>query len=822
MKVVSVKLQGFGALSGRFKLDPQLTIVGGPNESGKSTLHTALRVALCGLDLPNRGRMPKDTEEVLRRFRPWQGGAFKVEAEIELGGHGYRFVRDLDQPDNSQVFDLVKGGDVTDQFRRGRTVDVSVGLGMSREAFLAVSTVAQDQLLSLTGAALQEDLQRAAATSGSDGTARSAIDLLQRWRQENIRGDRTTTKRLDRLPKELEAAEIKLERAIELRRQLADDLGSKDALQAELTEVESTAAAKELEWKTAELTEIQADLTALAEIDKELQATPELRLPKDPATLRDAATGARGLAGQWQEAEAKVAAMAPLDTDLERLSQQSAPSELAFLVGALEQPLPPLPSPSDLPGRLDLLDRRRVALYRWTSDVLAVLGGTAGVFLVAFGVTRSGGASIPLVVGGLVLLVLVGLGFFALQSRLRLALAVGGFTSMRQMRRAAHTQDPELVRAQAARSKVEAERAQANKRLSELGIAQVEVERLKQLAQQLPAAQEALQERATWSTTAQRFRDELVNRAKRVGIGGNDPSKLATELSSRLRDLDEAEDARRQRGELDARRAQRLGGRELKALSRRAEELAKDLATHGGAESATPGVASEELRQQYDNARARRDEVRDRLLPLQGRLEEQLKESGDVALLEEEVADLRQEVARLTRAEDSVKLAIGELELAEGVVHNDLAPVLAHGLGEWLPVITNRRYQQVWVNPSDLSMHVCAQGSDTQIRVEDLSQGTREQIYVALRTVLAKALSPKGEAVPLFFDDPFVSADDARCIALLDTFRELSKSTQVVLFSHESRVGSWATRSEVPILTMKLVPASAEVNGDPLADAAQP
>jgi DNA repair exonuclease SbcCD ATPase subunit len=484
-----------------------------------------------------------------------------------------------------------------------------------------------------------------------------------------------------------------------------------------------------------------------------------------------------------------------------------------------------LPPRSDLPARLDLLDRRKVALYRWTSDLLAVLGGAAGVFLVAYGATRSGGASIPLVVGGLVLLVLVGLGFFVLQSRLRLALAVGGFTSMRQMRRAANTQDPEMVRAQVTRRRVEAERAQANKRLAELGIAQVEVERLKQLAEQLPAAQETLQERATWSTTAQRFRDELVARAKRVGIGGNDPGKLAAELSSRLRNLDEAEDASRRRGELEARRAQRLGGRELKTLSRRAEELTKELTTlGGGGEPLAAGVASEELRHAYDVARARRDEVRDRLLPLQGRLEEQLKESGDVAALEEEVAELRQDVARLTRAEEAVKLAIGELELAEGVVHNDLAPILAQGLGDWLPVITNQRYRQVWVDPSDLSMHVCAQDSDEQIQVEDLSQGTREQIYVALRTVLAKALSPKGEAVPLFFDDPFVSADDARCIALLDTFRELSKSTQVVLFSHESRVGSWATRTEVPILTMKLVPASAHSSGDPVAesDPAQP
>jgi uncharacterized protein YhaN len=204
---------------------------------------------------------------------------------------------------------------------------------------------------------------------------------------------------------------------------------------------------------------------------------------------------------------------------------------------------------------------------------------------------------------------------------------------------------------------------------------------------------------------------------------------------------------------------------------------------------------------------------------LQGRLEEQLKEAGDVASLEEEVAELSDGVAQLTRAEEAVKLAISELQRAEGLIHRDLAPVLAEGLRGWLPAITGQRYQHAWVDPADLSMHVSAQDSGSQIRVGDLSQGTREQIYVALRTVLAKALSPKGEAVPLFFDDPSVSADDARCIALLDTLRELSNTAQVVVFSHESRVRAWATRTEVPILAMTLVPASAGLEGAPPEDA---
>jgi hypothetical protein len=53
----------------------------------------------------------------------------------------------------------------------------------------------------------------------------------------------------------------------------------------------------------------------------------------------------------------------------------------------------------------------------------------------------------------------------------------------------------------------------------------------------------------------------------------------------------------------------------------------------------------------------------------------------------------------------------------------------------------------------------------------------------------------------------------------LDTLRELSKTAQVVVFSHESRVRAWATRTEVPILAMTLVPASAGLEGAPPEDA---
>ncbi len=808
MRVLAVRMQSFGALSGRFKLDEHLTLIGGPNESGKSTLHTALRVGLCGLVLNSRGRQLKETEEVIRRFRPWQGKQFLVETEVELQGGRYRFVRDLDDPDNCHVFDLVRGGDVTDEFRRGRAVDVSVKLGMSRDAFLAVSTVAQDQILSLSGGSLQDDLQRASSTSGSDGTARAAIDLLTKWRTEHIRGDHTRERPLDGARRGLDTARGECEQAVRAHSEFAEELARVEQLRSERGRLEQAAAQAEANWKGAQVAELEQDQEAISGLDREIEAIPTPKLPKDPAMLRDVATGVRPLAKQWQEAEAKAHEAGSGDAELQGLAGKTQPGELAFLIRALEEPLPELPDRSDAPGRLDLLDRRRIALHRWTADVLALVGGIAGILLILRGVTLpSGQSGIGYVAGGLVALVITATFFLTMQRRIKLLLAAGGFTSVSQLRRAVRAGDPEVAKANQARAKVEAGRDQAGKRLSELGVAPPELDHLRQLEQQLPTAIEEAQQRATWAATAERYKAELVSRAKRVGISGNDPVKLAEELAGRLHSLIEAEDAAQQRKELEGRRTERLAGREPKAIAKQLKQLQEELARCSVPPDLPQGVPADELRGLYDGARADVDRVREELLPMEGSLNQQLAQVGDVAQIEERVAELEAQVQRLEAAEAAVKLALSELEKSEGKVHRDLAPVLAEGLRNWLPAITGQRYQQAWVDPQDLAMHVSSGDSGAQIAVRDLSQGTREQLYVALRMVLARALSPEGEPVPLFFDDPTVSADDARCLALLDSLRELSQGTQVVLFSHETRVGSWAKRNEVPILTMPLVPA---------------
>ena len=819
MKVLSVKLERFGALRGIYNLDPKITVIFGPNESGKSTLHTAMRVALAGVDLPSRGRMPKESEEVLRRFRPWRGSVFTVEAEVELGSSRYRFIRDLSQPDNCQVLDLVRGGDVTASFRRGRTVDVSVMLGMSREAFLAVSTVAQDQILEISGTSLQADLQRATSTSGADTTVRAAIELLRSWRQEHLRADRTTTRPMDKVARLLDDTQAKLGRAVEARERLGVQLGDQEDLRHQLDVVERAAQVAELAWKLAELAELDQDLIAIEEIDSSLGTLPDLTPAADSVQVREAALGTPQLVQQLEEAEVKIAELTPSEPAQAKLAAELSVSEINFLAEAMGRPVPALPAQAGGAARLELLDRRSVAIHRWSSDAIAILGGIAGVLLIFKAVSgQSTQLQLALFLGGLAVMIVAASGFLYLQRRLRRLLAAAGFDSVAEMRKARRSRDPEVLKAVAAQEEVLAQRARARHRMAEIGLSQFTESQLRQLAGELPPLQEALQQLASWQATANRAQEELLARAQQVGLQETDPRQIALLLTQRATEASAAEEAQRRRGELRLRREERLNGRELRTMVARAGELRAEVGkgARAGA-SARPNRPAAELRVEYDHLRARRDQVRDELLPLEGSLEQQLRAAGDLVELEEQVVDLRAQLARMERAEAAITLAISELQNAEGEIQNSLAPVLAEGLTRRLPKLTHKRYTQAWVDPADLSMHVAAPRSSRQVPVENLSQGTQEQIYVCLRMVLAQALSPKGEQLPLIFDDPSVNSDDHRCYALLDTLLELSQTSQVVIFSHERRVADWAARQSVPVLALSQVPASADEEVAPAA-----
>jgi uncharacterized protein YhaN len=75
-----------------------------------------------------------------------------------------------------------------------------------------------------------------------------------------------------------------------------------------------------------------------------------------------------------------------------------------------------------------------------------------------------------------------------------------------------------------------------------------------------------------------------------------------------------------------------------------------------------------------------------------------------------------------------------------------------------------------------------------RVTVEGMSLGTRDQLYLALRLASLEKYMESSEPMPFIVDDVLVDFDDERSEAALNALAALAEKTQVILFTHHSRV----------------------------------
>lgn len=78
--------------------------------------------------------------------------------------------------------------------------------------------------------------------------------------------------------------------------------------------------------------------------------------------------------------------------------------------------------------------------------------------------------------------------------------------------------------------------------------------------------------------------------------------------------------------------------------------------------------------------------------------------------------------------------------------------------------------------------------------VEAMSDGTRDQLYVALRLASLEQYLSTNEPIPFIVDDILIRFDDERSRATLEVLAELSRQTQVLFFTHHARLAELAKR----------------------------
>lgn len=91
-------------------------------------------------------------------------------------------------------------------------------------------------------------------------------------------------------------------------------------------------------------------------------------------------------------------------------------------------------------------------------------------------------------------------------------------------------------------------------------------------------------------------------------------------------------------------------------------------------------------------------------------------------------------------------------------------------------------------NERDEPILLGARPSGERVGVEGMSDGTRDQMYLSLRLASLERYMENNEPIPFIVDDILIKFDDHRAEATLKVLTELSAKTQVIFFTHQSRL----------------------------------
>ena len=229
----------------------------------------------------------------------------------------------------------------------------------------------------------------------------------------------------------------------------------------------------------------------------------------------------------------------------------------------------------------------------------------------------------------------------------------------------------------------------------------------------------------------------------------------------------------------------------------------------------------EDLRQrELDNAYRQRDHARQLLeaLSLQGgpllspqaqaceadlqalrqemaRVQGQLSALGDPLWVDARMDQLQEDILTANTDYAALDLALEALQEADSQLQSRLSPQLSQRAGEYFSRLTDGQYTQVSLT-RDLEVTVREGDSLADRPLSYLSQGTADQLYLALRLALADLLLPQPDACPLILDDAFLTFDDQRLALALGVMQELAQTRQILLFTCQSREGRMLTAKE--------------------------
>ncbi len=337
-------------------------------------------------------------------------------------------------------------------------------------------------------------------------------------------------------------------------------------------------------------------------------------------------------------------------------------------------------------------------------------------------------------------------------------------------------------------------------------------------------------------TTRSNFENALAELARAVGEPTADQTDDQT-ANALYGALNEARDADRRRKQIDAtiaREQQRLDQAETAAANQR-DRLA-ELARRAGVEAPDELAAVEERAtdkrrlvervteieeqlvrsaarplaevlteiegEDLDAANARLDQLETTIRERETEVETALAacldarrafdaiDGGDLAAQAQQDAEgIAARLARQSRAYARARLAGAIVSrVVQAYREQHQGPVLSRA-SEIFARITLGSFGGLVMDYQDDRQVLLGQRPDgSRLTVTGMSQGTRDQLFLALRIAAIEEHLLEREAIPIAIDDLLVQFDDARAAATLTVLAELARRAQVLFFTHHGHL----------------------------------
>lgn len=717
---------------------PGLTIIQAPNEGGKSTWAAFLRAMLYGIPTRERDRQGYIAEK--NRYQPWNGAA--MEGVLELSWRG-RDVIIRRGPRGSAPFAAFEAVDaVTGEAVPGLTGENcgEVLLGIPREVYERSAFVGQGGCR-VDGAPALEARIAALASSGEEDVSYTKVERrLKDWLN---RRRHNKTGLIPRMEEELEQISATQERQAGALRQAGEARMALEQLERERGALVRALEAHRLAANRAAEEKYREAQTALRAAEEE-----EAGLRRETALLPPAQ--------QLREAQGDLSYLNTVNANLRLAARQSeeAAARAEEAQAAAEDPLFPGLT-ADEAWRRAGADAERWRRQKKTGGRLALsaaclIAAVCLLFLGLFGppeVRMVSFLAVAAAAAGAVLLVRT-LSLRRRQAAERSALAA---------RYGADNPDGILERANAYRARQTAAAEAA------------------QRAEAVRTAMEQL------TTQREELTASLLALVRSFAPQVTDLFGVSAALSRAL-SLEEKYTAAAVRLE---------GARKL------ADSLPRpDDAYLTAGEARTAAGEPAELT-------ARLEAVEGEMARLRGELaraEGEWNTLGDPDALHARAEEL-EEALTVRRAEyDALDIALEELAAAHGQLQARFSPALNARAGALMSALTGGKYGGVTLN-RDFEALAAEAGAVLPRRALSLSQGTADQLYLAVRLAVCDLVLPPEEPAPLVLDDVLAAFDDARTALALEVLAGMGEQRQILLFTCHSRERAWAAgRGDAAVL----------------------